>query len=62
MSIPAAYALENPPPVARHDRVRVPDGRVGRVIGFYRRAVESVLVSFGPGDAEEFLLPDVRRP
>jgi len=44
---------------APHDRVRVPDGREGEVIGFYRRKDESVLVRFSSGESDEFLTPDV---
>jgi hypothetical protein len=43
-----------------HDRVVVPDGRQGAVIGFYKRFDESVLVVFSPGDWGEFLTTDVR--
>lgn len=36
--------------------VRVPDGRVGTVVGYYRRTAESVLVRFAAtGSCEEFL-------
>jgi hypothetical protein len=44
---------------ALHARVRAPNGREGEVIGFYRRAAESVLVRFAAGDAEEFLAPEI---
>ena len=40
--------------MALHEQVRVPDGRTGRVIGFYRRAEEAVLIGFRSGEAEEF--------
>lgn len=43
-----------------HDRVRVPDGRVGEVIGFYRRQDESVVVLFSSGSSDEFLTSDVK--
>lgn len=46
-------------PVAFGDHVRVPDGRTGEVIGFYRRESDSVLVRFGPGDSAEFFTPEV---
>jgi hypothetical protein len=45
--------------IAFHDRVRVPDGRIGEIKGFYRRSVESALVSFPRGGAEEFLISEV---
>jgi hypothetical protein len=44
-----------PEPIDTHDRVRVPDGRIGEVIGFYRRADETVLVQFASGLSDEFL-------
>lgn len=46
-------------PIDAHDRVRVPDGRVGEVIGFYRRQHESVVVLFVSGRTDEFLTTDV---
>jgi hypothetical protein len=47
------------PRVGYHDRVRVPDGRIGEVIGFYRRECEAVLVLFSSGVSAELLLTDV---
>jgi hypothetical protein len=38
----------------------VPDGRIGEVIGFYRRQHESVVVLFASGRSDEFLTSDVR--
>jgi hypothetical protein len=38
-----------------HDRVRAPDGRIGSVIGFYRRAEVTVVVLFDSGDSAQFL-------
>jgi hypothetical protein len=46
---------------AVHDRVAVPDGSVGTVIGFYRRAAETVLVLFGSGGSREFAPADLQR-
>ena len=37
-----------------YDRVRAPDGRVGKVIGFYRRAQVTVCVLFDSGDTGQF--------
>jgi hypothetical protein len=37
----------------------VSDGRLGEVIGFYRRENASVLVRFASGDSAEFFTPDV---
>jgi hypothetical protein len=36
------------------DRVSVPDGRIGSVIGFFMRDPMTVLVAFAPGDVCEF--------
>jgi hypothetical protein len=49
-----------PETIDAHDRVRVPDGRIGEVIGFYRRQHESVVVLFASGRSDEFLTSDVR--
>jgi hypothetical protein len=40
--------------IGLNDRVSVPDGRVGSVIGFYSRADETVLVLFDSGDSVEY--------
>ncbi len=37
-----------------HARVRVPNGRVGNVIGFYRGQEESVVVRYDRGDSGAF--------
>jgi hypothetical protein len=50
------------PPAHRiglYDRVSVPGGRVGSVIGFYSRANETVLVRFDSGDSVEYAPPDL---
>jgi hypothetical protein len=39
--------------------VTVPGGRVGEVVGFYRRAQEAVVVLFSSGETEEFLSAEV---
>lgn len=59
----AAYPLPtlDLPAVAPRDRVRVPDGRIGQVIGFYRTDQEAVLVLFGAGDSREYARVDLRR-
>jgi hypothetical protein len=44
----------DPPLLARRGYVRVPDGRIGTVIGFYKRVEESVVVKFASGDSAEF--------
>ena len=56
----AARSHIAPESIDAHDRVRVPDGRVGEVIGFYRRQDESVVVLFSSGKSSEFLTRDVR--
>ena len=38
-----------------YDEVRAPDGRVGKVIGFYRREEVTVVVLFDSGDTAQFL-------
>jgi hypothetical protein len=55
----AGHSHVAPESIDTHDRVRVPDGRVGEVIGFYRRQHESVVVLFGSGRTAEFLTSDV---
>jgi hypothetical protein len=55
----AAHSDVVPETIDAHDRVRVPDGRVGEVIGFYLRQHESVVVLFASGRADEFLTTDV---
>jgi hypothetical protein len=54
-SVHAEHDLDEAPRFAYHDRVSVPDGRIGEVIGFYRRIHESVLVRFPSGESDEFL-------
>ena len=56
----AAHTRLAPETIDAHDRVRVPDGRVGEVIGFYRRQHESVVVLFATGTSDEFLTSDVK--
>ena len=55
-----ASSLLVPEAIEAHDRVRVPDGRIGEVIGFYRREYESVVVLFASGRSSEFLTTEVR--
>jgi hypothetical protein len=49
------------PTVGCHDRVRVPDGRNGEVIGFYRDEVEEMLVLFDTGGSQRYLRSDLPR-
>jgi hypothetical protein len=44
-----------------NDRVSVPDGRVGSVIGFYCRAPDTLLVLFDSGDSREYAPADLER-
>jgi hypothetical protein len=46
--------------LARHDRVRVPDGRIGEVVGFYREEDEPILVLFKSGDTKRYRRADLR--
>ena len=54
-------ALIGMPTVGCHDRVRVPDGRTGEVIGFYRDEVEQMLVLFDTGGSERYLRAELLR-
>jgi hypothetical protein len=61
-----AFAGHEPPAheppahgIGLNDRVSVPDGRVGSVIGFYSRADATVLVLFDSGDSVEYAPPDL---
>jgi hypothetical protein len=56
----AVHSQLLPETIDAHDRVRVPDGRIGEVIGFYRRQHESVVVLFATGISDEFLTSDVK--
>ena len=58
--VAAAARLFAAEPIDAHDRVQVPDGRIGEVIGFYRRQYETVVVQFASGTSDEFLTTDVR--
>ena len=50
------------PMVRRHDRVRVPDGRCGEVIGFYRdQVVEHMLVLLDTGGSRRYLRSELLR-
>ena len=55
----ASHPLLTPTAIDLQDRVRVPDGRTGEVIGFYRREAEAVIVLFPRGDSEEFPFTDL---
>ncbi len=57
----AAHLHLVPETIDANDHVLVPDGRVGVVIGFYRRQDESVVVLFPCGNSDEFLTTAVER-
>jgi hypothetical protein len=48
-----------PESIDANDCVRVPDGRVGKVIGFYCRQDETVVVLFPSGGSSAFLTSDI---
>ncbi len=62
-AVAATTALPPLIPVDReigfHDRVRVPDGRTGNVIGFYRTATETALVLLDAGESRQFVLSEL---
>ena len=46
---------------ARSDHVRVPDGRIGEVVGFYRGEDEpEILVMFCSGDTDRYCRAELR--
>ena len=47
--------------IGLNDRVSVPDGRVGSVIGFYCRAPDTLLVLFDSGDSREYAPAELER-
>jgi hypothetical protein len=47
--------------ICLHDRVAVPDGRDGSVIGFYCSAADTVLVLFDSGGSREYPPADLHR-
>lgn len=54
-------APENVRAIARLDHVRVPDGRIGEVVGFYRGDDEPVmLVVFCSGETQRYCRADLR--
>jgi hypothetical protein len=56
---PSQAALDAAQTIGRYDHVRVPDGRIGEVIGFYREADEKILVLLDTG-GRRFLRADLR--
>jgi hypothetical protein len=42
------------------DDVHVPDGRTGKVVGFYRTKTELVLVRFADGEPCKFVLSELQ--
>lgn len=49
-----------PVKVAPHDLVRIPDGSVGKVIGFYRTDNVAVLVRLNSGDRRQYAPAELR--
>jgi hypothetical protein len=52
-----------PPPrtdIRFRDRVRVPGGRIGSVVGFYRTKSEMALVQFDDGERRKFVLRELK--
>jgi hypothetical protein len=59
---PKPISFEPPPHrIGLHDRVAVPGGRDGIVIGFYCSAADTVLVLFDSGDSREYPPADLHR-
>jgi hypothetical protein len=62
-SMAATTAL--PPPTHMDirflDQVHVPDGRTGKVVGFYRQKTEMALVRFDDGEPCKFVLSELQR-
>ena len=56
---PLADAVPTPE-IRRFDRVRVPDGRVGQMIGFYRAEEDAALVRLDSGDTRKYVRGDLR--
>ena len=50
---------DDTPKVACFSVVRTPGGRIGSVIGFYRRDSETALVRFAPNDCTEYPMSDL---
>jgi hypothetical protein len=58
---PLKAAPEDPRAFARSDHVRVPDGRIGEVVGFYRGEDEpEILVMFRSGDTDRYCRTELR--
>jgi hypothetical protein len=51
--------VDGAPTFGYRDLVRTPGGRIGAVVGFYRRDAETVLVRFSMNERTEFLTSDV---
>jgi hypothetical protein len=56
---PSPLPLPSTDDIALHARVRVPNGRVGNVIGYYRGPEESVVVRYDGGDSGAFPARDL---
>ena len=57
-----AAAIAFPPTrmdIRFRDRVRVPDGRIGNVVGFYRTKTEMALVKLEDRETRKFVLSEL---
>jgi hypothetical protein len=54
-------AFEPKREIVPHDRVAVPDGRIGNVVGFYCNPPLSVLVMLDSGDTAEYAPEGLQR-
>jgi hypothetical protein len=50
---------DDTPSIACFSVVRTPGGRIGSVVGFYRRDTETALIRFAAGDCTEFPMSDI---
>jgi hypothetical protein len=58
--IAAKTTTPKTPRIAQYDLVRIPGGRIGSVLGFYRRAhAESALVWLSANESAEFLTTEL---
>jgi hypothetical protein len=55
----AAFPLSARMSIRFRDPVRVPDGRIGDVVGFYRTKTEMALVQFDDGERRKFVLSEL---
>ena len=56
---PTGAAFGAAQPITRYDQVRVPDGRIGEVVGYFREADQKLLVLLD-SERKRFLRADLR--